>query len=487
MSLFERNQLLLIASLASLSLAAPLRAAAPLSSVAPMAAPSSRNTYLLSMEQAEAKVVESSALLAAAEAEAQAATAQARSARAVQLPRLSFDASARYQSVVPEIQTGPAGALPLGDNESFSYGPTAQWLLFDTGGTYRRWRAAQAVARAKRAEADAVRRSVILDVRMAYLSVQRAVEEQRLLTDAVRLSASQYKDITSRQKAGAGSRLDSLSSHQELLARERQLVGAQVDLAIALRRLFRLTKTGASLNADLPAGEKAAESWPVEWRPPTLIVRLDAIAATRGRLALPAGARFDIANPSIVAITERARAALETARAAAAGHGPAVSVSGRVSRDYPNGPIHETITQKSAGVSASLPLFEFGRVSDDVASQKRLAVAAALRRDERVAAMAEEWLSGWDRLRGLIAQEAILLRAASETGELARITFDSYRSGGIGHVEVENANFRALETQVALAQAQVGIASLQAALGSMAEPDDELAFLVPGISSPRSF
>ena len=468
----------LAAVLVSLSLAAgPLGAAAPLATSARRG-----NTYVLSLEQAEAKALESSEVLAAAEAEAQAAGAQSRSAGAVQLPKISFDASARYQAVVPEIQVGPAGRMPLGDNQSYSYGPTAQWLLFDTGGTYRRWRAAQAVARSKRAEADAVRRTLILDTRVAYLSVQRAVEEQRLITDAVRLSSTQYQDITSRQKAGAGSRLDSLSSHQELLARERQLLNAQADLAVSLRRLFRLTRTGANLNADLPTGDKAAESWPAEWRPPTLVVQLDAIAATRARLDLPPAARFDAANPSIIAIAERANAALETASAAAAGHGPSVSVMGRISRDYPNGPVLETITQKTAGVTASLPLFEFGRVTEEVSAQKRLAAAASLRRDERISIMTEEWLADWDRLRGLSAQEALLRQAASETIELARITFDSYRNGGIGHVEVENANFRALETQVALAQTEVGIATLLAAIGSMAEPDDELAFAVPDFS-----
>lgn len=483
---FEKSSRRFLAALTSLSLAAaPLRAASPVGDAGPVAAVPARSAYVLTMEQAETKAIEGSALVAAAEAEAQAAMAQARGAGAAQLPRISFDASARYQSVVPEIRTGPTGTMPLGDNESYSYGPTAQWLLFDTGGMYRRWRASQAIARSKRAEADAVRRAALLDARLAYLTVQRAIEEQRLLTDAVRLSATQYQDITSRQKAGAGSRLDSLSSHQELFARERQLLGAQADLAVALRRLFRLTKTGASLNADLPAGDRAAATWPADWKAPTLVVRLDAISATRARLDLPPGARFDISNPTIVAIAERARAALESANAAASGHGPSVSLMGRISRDYPNGPILETITQKTAGVTASLPLFEFGRVSDEVSAQKRIAVAATLRRDERVAAMAEEWLADWDRLRGLTAQETILLQAASETVELARITFDSYRNGGIGHVEVENANFRALETQVALAQTEVGIASLLAALGSMAEPDDELAFAVPDFSTTK--
>ena len=443
------------------------------------AAPLAPFTYELTLEQAEAKAVAASPVLVAADQEAEAAMFDASARATGQLPQISFDASVRHQSVVPEIKVGPA-AMPLGDNKNYSYGPTASWLVFDTGGTYRRWRAAQAVARSKRAEADAVRRSVVLSVRLAYLGVQRAVEEQRLLTDGVRVSATQYQDIVARERAGAGSRLDSLSSHQELISRERQLLSAQADLAAALRQLFRLTRTGSGINADVPSGERAAEAWPPGWKPPTLIVKLDAVAATRARLDLPPSAQFDADNPTIAALTERARAAVESMAAAEAGHGPTLALQARVSKDYPNGPIHESITQKTFGATASLPIFEFGRVSDDVAGERRRAAAATSRRDDELETLQQEWLTDWDHLRGLQAQEALLRQAAAETAELARITFDAYKNGGVSHVEVENANFRALGTQVDLAQTETGIATLLAALDSMALPDAELAFAAPG-------
>lgn len=442
------------------------------------AAPLAPFTFELTLEQAESKAVAASPLMVAAEQEAEAANFEARARAALQFPTLSFDASVRHQSVVPQIQVGPV-SMPLGDNKNYSYGPTANWLLFDTGGNYRRWRAAQAVARSKRAEADAVRRSVVLSVRLAYLSVQRAVEEQRLLTDGVRVSATQYQDILARERAGAGSRLDSLSSHQELISRERQLLAAQADLAAALRPLFRLTRTGSGLNADVPSGVSAAEAWPPGWKPPTLIVKLEAVAATRARLDLPPSAQFDADNPTIAAFTERARAAAESMAAAEAGHGPTIALQGRVSKDYPNGPIHESITQKSFGATASLPIFEFGRVSDDVAAERRLVAAAESHRDDELENLQQAWLVDWDQLRGLQAQETLLRQAAEETAELARITFDAYKNGGVSHVEVENANFRALGTQVELAQTDTGIATLLAALDSMALPDAELAFADP--------
>ncbi|MBV9079834.1 MAG: TolC family protein, partial [Elusimicrobia bacterium] len=242
------------------------------------------------------------------------------------------------------------------------------------------------------------------------------------------------------------------------------------------RTLFRRTGGGNGINADLPVAGENLASWPAGWGRPTLILRLDPIGDSAARLALPASAELDLDHPSILALAERANAARDAARAAEGGHGPSVSLAGRISRDYPNGPIHETITQKTASASASWSVFEFGRVKNEAASYREQAAAGEALRDDRIAALKADWSTAKDRLRGLWSEQAINKASLDESAELAKITYRAYLNGGANHVQVETANLGELEARVTFAQTEAEIAVELAILNSLAKATEELAF-----------
>ena len=135
---------------------------------------------------------------AALSAEAAAAAASASGAAAY--PRLSLEGNLRYNEVVPAISMPAAlgGGRPLGDNWNYSLGPSVSWTLFDGGVLRHGRRSSEQLARARSAEAEHVRRQVVLKARTAYFQLQLALRHMPQPSAAVAEVAADAKPRSKR-------------------------------------------------------------------------------------------------------------------------------------------------------------------------------------------------------------------------------------------------------------------------------------------------
>ena len=411
-----------------------------------------------------------SAVLQAVEADRQAAEKRAASRQSPLWPRLTLDASYKYISEIPAL-TVAGRSQPLGANDNYSLGPTLNWTLWDQGSLREAWRSAQAVSRARDADLKATGLQIRLKLRLAYAQAQLALEAVRSLGDSLRLAQSQHADIGKRLRAGAASRTDELSAHQDVLERRRQYRQARADLAGALRELYALTGEEPAADLSLPLDASAAAGLPADVEPPSVIVALDVPEDSMKSLAAAEDWPQDLDPPALRAWAALAESSRRAARSARAGLWPSLQLSARTSADYPNGPILETINQNIVGVFASLPLFENGRTRRQTAELEAQAAAGDWRREGARRDMVRDWLKAKDQLAGLKAQREINRQAASEALELSRLTYESYKAGRATYLEVQSANLRELEARVQCARTDTQLVMQLSVLASLSEKE----------------
>jgi outer membrane protein TolC len=375
------------------------------------------------------------------------------------LPRLTLDGYARYAAEVPSLSIAP-GAPPvqLGTHGSYSIGPTVNWTLWDEGALRKTWRAQKAGAGSVEEQQRLIETEATEAARLAYVQVQLAREKVLLLADSVAVADAQYADIEKRLRAGAASKIDALSSHQEDLQRRKDFLSAQADLAGALRELLQLTGLGAGLDLTRPVDVRVSTALPAGLPEPTLRVAFDSLAdvpAAFAPLETASGPAAD--HPGVLIYARQADSARLGADAAAAGNWPVIQFQGALAYEYPNAFIPQFVTQKTVGLTASVPLFEDSRTTRQADRQKRLANAAERRRD-----LAAEQLSrDWDRARAQLAalrdQAALDAAAVVESAELARLIYLAYQGGRRSYLEVQTYDLTALQAKVAAAQTRAQI------------------------------
>ena len=178
-------------------------------------------------------------------------------------PASSLDASDRYQTHVAQLAVGPGPALPFGDYNNYSLGVDANWTIWDSGQSYNLYKSLEAgQVAASEAQFEGQKRQIRLQARLAYFPTQLMAERARLMADSLKLSQSEAKDIDLRLKAGASSRIDSLSANNEVLQRRGDYRQARADLASALRDLFAQTGLGADLDPSVPQEASAQDNAP---------------------------------------------------------------------------------------------------------------------------------------------------------------------------------------------------------------------------------
>ncbi|MFA5138447.1 MAG: TolC family protein [Elusimicrobiota bacterium] len=388
--------------------------------------------------------------LKALEAELAAANIRADGRESLLWPRLTADASYRWLSDVTSLSVG-GRTQNLGDHHNASVGPTLGWTLWDQGALKDSWRSAQAWARAKHREKEAVSGQVRLRARVAYFQAQLGLEQVRLLGDSLKLAQSQYKDIEGRRKAGASSMIDSLCAHQEVLSRSRSFRQARADLAGALRDLFALTGEEPGAELSVPLDAETALKIPDGTEAPGVVVVLDPLTQSLSLLERAAGG-FDEAHPALRQAAESAEALKSAARSLRAGIWPRLLFSARTSLDYPNGPLLESHIQNIAGVSLSFPLFESGKTRKEASESESLAKAQLDRMEGIRRERSRDWLKAKDQLLSLKAQEVMDAVSTRETADLSRRFYDSYKAGRATFLEVQSANLKELEAKVQAAR-----------------------------------
>lgn len=424
----------------------------------------------LGLAEAEAAAKSHSLAARAASEDAAAAGERADAQFAPLLPRLTLDGSYRYQTEVPQFSVVPGAApRPFGDHRATSIGPTASWTLWDTGSLYQSWKAQKARARSAAALSELAERQAVLGARLAYAQAQLAREQTLLLSDALALADAQDRDIRSRFAAGSASRIDVLSSRQDALQRRREFLQAQSGFSASLRELFQLTGLGAGLDLARPLDARVSTAASAGVAPATVLVTLDELQAVPAALAAAESAALDPAHPAVAAQAGAEEAAERAGKALGASRLPVVRLSARASYDYPNGPVLESVTQKSVGLSASLPLFEARQTASAQAEQRHLAAAARARKDLAAEELARDWDSARVALASLREQLEVDDRSAADAEELARLVYRAYRAGSSNYLEVQSANLRALEAKVQAARTRAQVLIQLAALASLTQ------------------
>ncbi len=409
-------------------------------------------TFSLTLEQAEVAARAHSQELKAAAEQSAAAKDGADAQFSALFPRVSLEGSYQYQAVLPELAVIP-GQSPFlfGAQHVRSIGPALSWTLWDEGALYKTWKSQRAAAVSQDEKTRLTELQTTLSARLAYAQAQLAREQVRLLADSVALADAQYADVSRRRGAGAASVIDALSSHQEDLQRRADFLEAQAQLAAALRSLLQIVGMGEGLDLTRPV-DAGAGALPAGLPAPTVLVALDPLARLPPALAKVEAAGPDARHPGVLVYQRQAESALLAAQSLSASDGPLIQLNGSIDYEYPNGPQLVYVTQKTVGLTASLPLFEMRQTARLSSRQKHLATAAERERD----LAAEELSRDWDKARATLAslrdEQVVDDRAADEAAQLAHLVYLSYKAGRSTYLDVQTYDLNALTTKVAAAK-----------------------------------
>ena len=362
-------------------------------------------------------------------------------------PKLFLDGSYKYNSNVPQIELPLAGFKPIqfGDNANYSIGPAASWTLWDAGVMGNAYRSAYTAAEAKNDEVETVRRKVILEARESYFQATLAGEQVKLYTDALKLAQAQYDDIKINVQAGTKNLVDELQSHQEVLTRMRQLRQSKADTVSALVDLSAVT--GKDYH------EAEFESMD------NMLLRFEPFITLK----------LNKNHPSLAAYTKIAESTEYLRRASEAARWPKLMLSAKSSLDYPNGMKLESCNQNAVGATVNWTLFESGASRNRIKENEDIKAARLNSGEQALADISRQWDKNMEQVRSLEDQRQLNEISVAETDRLAQIIYKTYKTGSISFLEVENANFKALEAKIQSARTKVQILMSLAILADMAE------------------
>lgn len=420
---------------------------------------------VIGLADAEQAALAHSPILKGAESDLASAQAQIDVQLSALIPRLTLDGSYQYQTEVPDVSLSP-GAPPFqfGSHNNYSIGPTLLYTLWDGGGLLKSWRSQKALASSQDAQRELVRRQVRLMTRLDYFQVQLSLEQERSLIDSLRLAQAQYGDIAKRFRAGAASRIDWLSAHQQVLDRRRDLRSAQADLAAALRTLFAQTGQYHEADVSAPIDARVEVPLPEGVSTPTVSVELEPQTSVESKLEAAAAAPVDESYPQLLVDLRQAQSQDLAADSIAAGSWPKLQLSFKSDYIYPNLPLLASTWQNTAGVSASMPLFEFGRTKHQAQAQRALADSSRHRREEAYDELVRDWHKARDQFAALREEEGLDRESVDENSEIARLRYSSYRDGGSTILDVETADLNSVQSRITAArtrtQALIQLATL---------------------------
>ncbi len=425
----------------------------------------------ISLAQAELEAIGHSPILKAAKSNLAAAQAQVDAQFALLLPKLTAQGSYAYQTEVPMLHILPAApTFQFGSHDTYSAGSTLSYNFFDAGALRNAWKSQKALAYSQDEQVDLIRRQVLLMTRLDYFQVRLALESERSLSDSMRLVSAQYRDINSRYQAGSASRIDWLSAREQVLDRRRDLRGAQADVAAALRTLFAQTGQDQGLNVSAPVDERIGSPLPQGLQAPSVIVTLDEIDDLVSKLQSASKAAIDNSYPQLLVYQKQADAQRFQAKSLIAGLYPRLDFTFSSTYAYPFVPFVQWYYQNMPAFSASVPLFDGGRIQKLAQAQRDLAKAAERQHDEAYDELLRDWHKARDQYAALVDQEAVDLQSVEETAEIARLRYSSYRSGGSTILDVETANLNAVESKVTAARRKTQILIQLATLDSLSVP-----------------
>ncbi len=452
-----------------------LRVAALALALAAQAAGAQPPKLAITLAQAEEESLAHSPILKAAQSSLAAAQAQVDAQLAQLVPSVTLEGSYQYQTIVPNIAFLPgAPAFQFGSHDTYSVGPAVSYTLWDQGSLLNAWRSQKALASSQKAQQDLVRRQVLLVTRLDYFQVQLALEQERSLADSLKLTQAQDRDIGSRFRAGAASRIDRLSAHDQVINRLRDFRSAQAQTAAALRVLFAQMGRDQSLDVSAPMDARITGLALGGLQSPSVIVKLEPLEAVEAKFESAAGSSIDAAYPGLMVYAEEARAQELSAKSLSARDWPRLAFIYKSEYMYPNLPLLQTVWQNEAGFGLSLPIFDYGLNRSQARTQQSLAGASLAQENEASDQLLRDWHKAQDHYAALKNIETLDRQAVDETGQIARLRYASYKIGGSTILDVETANIDAIEALIAAAQTKTQALIELATLESLSSGKENL-------------
>lgn len=423
----------------------------------------------IKLNQAEQAALAASSQLKSLRAELAAAQDKEAAAFGAVLPKLSADGNWRYLTSVPGFHLTPGGPVTqFGDHHNYSVGLGVNWALFDMG-AWQAWKALESVRGARFEEAALAERQLRLKVRLAYFQTQLAGEKVRLLANGLKLAQAQARDIALRLKNGASSRLDALSSKNDVLTHRGLLRQARADLAGALSDLFTLTGLGEGADLTAPLDMQVSADPPADVEPPSFVLKSESLESSLAALRGAEDKALNPDHPQLKAFAEMAESSRHMAAAAQSGYWPRIQAGARASYDYPNGPLQEQVQQNTFTVGAVWPLFSFGQTGKQVKEQQDLALSQESKQVLALSELKNAFQKSRSRLAALKAQRSLDRQSVDASDQIYSLTYSSYRNGGARYLEVESSQAKALETKIRLAQTETQMLIELALLSSLTE------------------
>lgn len=398
--------------------------------------------FQMSQIDAEHKALENSNELKAYAATAAAAEQHADSQFASLYPRLTLDGSYQYNTHVPEVSLPFPGIPPIqfGAHDNYSVGPTLSYTLWDTGSVRDSYRGFDLTAQARMEDKRNAELQLLLSVRTAYLRLQLALEELRLLNSSLELSRAQNRDIESNYRAGAATKLDRVDSQRDVINYELQFEQKQAEVETDLKDLVALVQ--------VPAPDNLARPGPPGIPGVDLALQVDTLDQSLAHAASWKFSPPDERQPSIRSQALQAAAAEHAAQSQKATLYPTLLASASAKIEYPDEINLNTIEQNTFMLSLSMPLFEANRTSHLVAENRQQAEAARFNERQTQINLQRDFEKAERQLQSLRQQQKLSILDVARSEDAARLYYQSYRGGKINLIDVQSANNRALTAKV---------------------------------------
>lgn len=417
--------------------------------LAPVGAYAAVPTYDLSLSEAEYRALGTSEQLKASTADKEASEEHKGAAFVGLLPKLTLSGSITYDTTVPQFPiTFPVGSttfhssVNFGNHWNYSLGPTLTYPLWDTFSSYKNYQSASLTNQAREEDLKNSRLQTLQSVRNAYVQVRLAIEELEVVNASLDLTRAQGRDVETRFRAGAASRLDVVTSERSVLNYEQQFEQRQSALATNLRDLFALLgdpREPGDLSRPAPPGIDNA----------SVVVKFDTLKKLLEDEASAESATLDFRRQPVVQSLLYQSDSLEYSAASQKAHVyPSISLQASSVYTLPNGPLTSPYNQNSASLTLSAPLW-LGDPTWHQASQTLKEAESTRHREEqqriniaRDFAKAKELLTSLRTLRELAGRDIL------KSEEAARLYYSSYKSGNSTLLDVQNANTQALQAKV---------------------------------------
>jgi outer membrane protein TolC len=410
----------------------------------------------ITWNEAETIAIENSHAIASQKYVVDSSKEDAKAQQVKRYPQLSFGASSMFQSQIGSISNPVFGNQDVGSHTNWSAGPALDWVVWDTGQITKKAKSLEKTTDSQYENLDYNTRQVLLNARLAYINVQFAREQVRLVTDALRLARSQYATVADKKNVGTADLLDLTVAHQEVVDREKDLETVSGNLAVAKRNLL------AALGFDPDVS--GVDSMDVE-----------PIRNVLGVLLPKSNAYVDVeAHPQVKALGYQQESYEFAAKSSSAKHWPKITAHGTATYQYPNLGENTTVQQNQMTLNLSLPILDWGMISKEARSSRYKAYSAKEQKQQTAIDISRDTQDVRERIGTLKGLRVANVKAVRDAVEVAKLTYDSYNIGRVIFLDVQRANVKALSAKVDSAQNDAELAMQISRLLALAVNEGEI-------------